>query len=231
MAHRKFRFPGHMQSRHNYLYLLAGLLMVVIISPIARQADSQAGSLIIAATFSLTLILGIWSLVTVRIWFHLGIVLAVAGSALQLAGLYFESRFFRMAFFGIFEIFCAMTIAFAFTDVLFRGTVNLNKITGAICIYLLLAMFWAGAYILLEAFLPGSFEGLGTSFDDLHSSDLTYFSFVTITTLGYGDLTPLSDFARMLATLEALIGQLYLAILVAGLVGVHISNERFKRSD
>ena len=60
----------------------------------------------------------------------------------------------------------------------------------------------------------------------------TYFSFVTMTTLGYGDITPVTENARTLAWLEALIGQLYLAVMVAGFVAVHISeNMRKNRGD
>ena len=68
-----------------------------------------------------------------------------------------------------------------------------------------------------------SFQGLPQTADDLRLLDLQYFSFVTMTTLGYGDVAPVSDVARALAALEALIGQLYLAVLVAALVGAYVA--------
>jgi voltage-gated potassium channel Kch len=61
-------------------------------------------------------------------------------------------------------------------------------------------------------------------------SDFTYYSYVTLTTLGYGDIIPISTSARSLALLEAMMGQLYLAVLVARLVGLHISQSMMKKS-
>ena len=83
----------------------------------------------------------------------------------------------------------------------------------AVCIYLLLAYTWAALYAVMVNLYPGSFQ-LGTD----RQSDLLYFSLVTLTTVGYGDVLPLSGEARMLAALEAVTGVLYIAITVAILV-------------
>ena len=73
----------------------------------------------------------------------------------------------------------------------------------------------------MEGFQPGSFSGLGQQGHAL-SWRFLYFSFVTLTTLGYGDITPVHPLARSMATIEALTGQLYIAVLVARLIGLHI---------
>jgi uncharacterized membrane protein len=93
-------------------------------------------------------------------------------------------------------------------------------IMGGICVYLLMGFLWAFVFTILESVQPGSFqmpEGLEAGL-----SSFSYYSFVTITTLGYGDVTPVSNPARSLALLEAILGQLYIAILIARLVGTHI---------
>ena len=78
----------------------------------------------------------------------------------------------------------------------------------------------------MEHFYPGSFKGLsGTGIVDVQR-DLFYYSYVTLATLGYGDINPVSPEARSLAITEAVVGQLYLVVLVAGLVGIHLTDRR-----
>ena len=100
--------------------------------------------------------------------------------------------------------------------------VDRNIIYGSMCIYLLLGLQGAFIYTLLELLSPGSFiEEALSGVHDL--STFVYFSFVTLSTLGYGDIVPATRGAQALASMEALIGQFYLTVLVARLVGIHIS--------
>ncbi len=108
--------------------------------------------------------------------------------------------------------------------VLREGPVTAHRIRGAIAAYLLLAVFFAYLYGLIEYVNPGSLrfpEGMHAAKGELHQGFL-YFSVVTITTLGYGDITPIHPWARSAVMLEAVIGPLYLAILVARLVSLRI---------
>jgi hypothetical protein len=125
------------------------------------------------------------------------------------------------------------TLFLAFTTImilshLFReDEVTVDMIMGAICVYFLFGLIWAFVFSLLEMSQPGSFQMHGAIAD---KSDFTYYSYVTLTTLGYGDIIPISTSARSLALLEAMMGQLYLAVLVARLVGLHISQSMMKKS-
>lgn len=107
------------------------------------------------------------------------------------------------------------------------GPVTGGRIQDAIAAYILIGLTWAQIYRLLDAFLPGSINlpplppGQAAQAVD---SQLTYFSFVTLTTLGYGDITPIHSVARMFAVLEALIGQLFPATLLARLVALETMN-------
>jgi len=98
-----------------------------------------------------------------------------------------------------------------------------DKISGVISGYLMLGLAWAFLYSLIEILAPGSMSfSTGTAPDDPHRMlDLIYFSFATITTLGYGDITPLTDRARSLALLEAVTGVLYIAVMVSSLVSAY----------
>jgi len=110
-----------------------------------------------------------------------------------------------------------------------------DEILAAVSLMLLLALLWGALYDGLARYDPEAFAGLSPPsseaafFQDERSSDLLYFSLVTLTTLGYGDITPVHPLARNLATLEALCGQLYVAILVARLVTLHLSHRDAQR--
>jgi hypothetical protein len=104
-------------------------------------------------------------------------------------------------------------------------TLRFDSILGAVCGYLFLGLGWAVLYSVIEGFRPGSFEispKLVTGDEAARPLPqvLTYFSFVTLTTVGYGDISPVSPAARTLAWIEAITGQFYLAVIVAGLVSV-----------
>ncbi|EDY20852.1 Ion transport 2 domain protein [Chthoniobacter flavus Ellin428] len=106
--------------------------------------------------------------------------------------------------------------------VLHRGTVTKYRIQGAVAVYLLLGFIWANAYEWTALVHPHAFNGAS----EAHSSSWIYFSFVTLTTVGYGDITPVHSTARSLANAEALTGQLYLAILISRLVALEIAARR-----
>lgn len=99
---------------------------------------------------------------------------------------------------------------------IFRLTiVNEHAIFGALCVYLLIGLFFASVYAVIGAHGGGFFVTLA----EPRTRDYQYFSFVTLATLGFGDLTPKTDMARTLTVVEAMVGQLYLVTVVALLVG------------
>jgi uncharacterized membrane protein len=122
--------------------------------------------------------------------------------------------------FGI--LFLACTVVAILSFILQEKKVTADVIYGAVVVYLLMAIMWAFIYRFLETLHPGSFA-IAQSGSQESRSLFTYYSFVTITTLGYGDVAPLTKAARAFSLLEAIVGQMYLVVLVARLVGIHIS--------
>jgi hypothetical protein len=105
--------------------------------------------------------------------------------------------------------------------------VTADIVIGGACAFVLLGFIWAFAYYLLETVHPNSLKGANPLSDD--PSDYIYYSFVTLTSVGYGDILAVSEKARGLAILEAIVGQLYLAIMVSRLVSLHISSNAPRR--
>ena len=128
--------------------------------------------------------------------------------------------------FGI--IFMGYIIILILAHIFKQKEVSLETIYGAIVVYILIGLMWAFLYNLTEIIHPQSFTIATELATDLRKA-LFYFSFVTLTTLGYGDIAPISSPAKSLAMLEAITGQMYIAVLIARLVGTHISQGILKR--
>jgi hypothetical protein len=130
------------------------------------------------------------------------------------------------------DLFGILFIAFVIIEILsfiFKERyVSVNVIYASIVVYLLLAVMWSFIFLVIETFQPGSFS-LPQQIDGETRSLFSYYSFVTITTLGYGDMTPIKDTARSFSMLEAVVGQIYLVVLVARLVGINIAQTMDKK--
>jgi hypothetical protein len=103
------------------------------------------------------------------------------------------------------------------------GTVTFDRILGAIALYVLIGVVWAEAYQLVSIRVPDAYAGIAGGSGSQDRASWIYLSFVTLTIVGYGDITPVAHAARSLAILEALIGQLYPAIVLARLVSLHVA--------
>ena len=212
-------------KQYNFSYLLEGLLFLLLAIPVFRDLTGAGNYYVSELAFSAFLMISIWSLHGTRRLFLLGIalvMLSVGGNILALAG---TGTFFVYFSLCSYILFLLLTVSLAIRQVLLSGTVDANSIIGAICIYLLLGVIWAFFYLFVSILIPGSFnvQISGSAYAQLH--DFLYYSFVTLTTLGYGDITPVRETARALSTIEAILGQFYIAIPVAGLVAAFIARK------
>jgi voltage-gated potassium channel len=128
--------------------------------------------------------------------------------------------FFRLQQ-GLVGVFLVQMLVMILIHIGQENEVTIDLIMAAACAYILFGMVWAYAYHFVEVLHPKSFTLPWTPGDDLW--DFYYYSFVTLTTVGYGDIVALTKPARALSILEALTGQLYLAIMISRLVGLHAS--------
>ncbi len=211
---------------------MLALLILLFGVPIADDLSITSARAFRASLFSCLLAVGVWSLRGTGRPFYLGIVFVIVGIGSNILAANFPSLLFELAAFGSLFAFLLLTIAFTLRQVALENVISANRLVGAICVYLLLGVIWAVAYSVLDLLAPASFREFSQVEGLAWDSEWLYFSFVTMTTLGYGDITPVSATAKALAYMQAVFGQLYVAILVAGLVSAYISNRQSnKRND
>ncbi len=207
--------------------MLIALLVFLIGLPMAIDLHLLPPGFIRLVAFSSLLAIGLWSLRNSGRIFSAAVVLVFAGIVLNLLFAYYHQAAFLFVSTLAMLAFLSTAASVAMKQIAFDDKLSGNRIVGAVCVYLMLGVIWAILYSLLEAVVPGSFAGLTeNTTDGGWDPDWVYFSFVTLTTLGYGDILPLSFSARSLAYFEAIVGQFYLAVLVAGLVGAYLSERQ-----
>jgi hypothetical protein len=210
---------------------LIAIVVLLVASPILGALDLER---YYRLAFILVLLAGVRSLSNVKKDFYIALVLLVPALLTQVFAFAVDSLF-------------AASLASASTVgvmiyvifVLFRAVMSgeestIDRIAGTTCIYLLLGILWTLFYSVLEYIQPGSLIDNGPA--ELRGPEdnqnlLIYFSFVTLTTLGYGDILPTTVAAQTLAWMEAVIGQLYLAIVLASMVGFYVAQQRVKIYD
>lgn len=215
-------------KRMNFGYLLGGLLILMLSVAIAQEEGimGETRRLFLEPALCLMLLVGIWSHVSENKWLTLGgVILAASGVATATIDFFFKIPEFQLVNICILLVFSLASIWIASKHLLLSGTIDLNKIIGAICIYLLLGLNWSVFYLFINLANPDSFHGLTTTAIGTQFSEFMYYSFVTITTVGYGDITPAKPIARTVTYLEAIVGQFYVAVLVAWLVGMYLSHK------
>jgi len=212
-------------KKNNFLYLTLGIVVLLFVGAISDQFEGMVGHQMVQAFSVINIVVGIYGFQSTQKWFHTGIGIAVSIIAVVIVGVVLE--LLKLYYLHLILLFCfyLWAIWLAGKQVLFADTktVDANRIVGAICIYLLMGLIWALMYLFIAQAIPGSFNGVEQMVWYDNFADVAYYSYVTLTTLGYGDISPVAPIARFLVYMEAVVGVFYMAILVASLIGVGIS--------
>ncbi len=211
---------------NNFSYLLVALLIFIIGVPIAHDLDLISLEMLRVVGACSVLAVGVWSLRGAGRLYTAGMSVAIIAIILNIWSIARQDDTLRIIALLALFIFLLLVAFNTLRQVGFSDNISLNRIVGAICIYLLLGVIWSIAYTVLEFLQPGSFKGMTEMVSPLRNPDWIYFSFVTITTLGYGDITPVTQTAKTLSFAEAIVGQFFIAVLVAGLVSAYISTKK-----
>lgn len=210
-------------EKNNFAYLTVALVILLFAGAVADHFPHGATERLIDAAAIATLVVGVWGFRATRRWRRTGLGFIAAILVVVMLDLILDATDLHYLQLCIMLCFFVLTAWLAARQVLCTGSIDANKVIGAVCIFLLLGIIWAMLYLLVAGAIPASFNGLGSAKWHDNFPYLAYFSFVSLTTLGYGDITPALPIARFLAYLEAVAGQLYIAIVVASLVGARIS--------
>jgi hypothetical protein len=208
-----------------YILLSLSLLLVILLYP--YFLGSKIDTAIFTFLISIVLIAATYAIANSRRYAIAAILLIVPSLLLQWTYFFYETRDLLLASRLASLFVMVFVLLVLLRDVIRAKTpVPKNIIWGAIAVYLLLGMTWSTFYSIIEILTPGSFAYTLNPEMILGASDFLYFSFVTIATLGYGDIVPMTAQARSFAILEAITGALYLAILISKLVGMASSEQR-----
>ena len=204
--------------------MLAALLIFLIVLPIADDLLFLSEQIVRTVGYSCLFLVGVWSLQGSGRWFRAGLSLVAAGMLLNVLAYQYDDPGYLYGSIATLSAFLMLAILHALKQVALGTEVSANRLVGAVCVYLMLGTLWALAYTTIELTIPGSFKGLDVLPGAEWGSNWLYFSFVTLTTLGYGDITPVTGTARVLVYTEAVFGIFYMAVLVAGLVSVYMAD-------
>jgi voltage-gated potassium channel len=213
------------------LLLLISMLLLFVVGP--SIVTFRHGALFLNVLGAAILVTGSYALSERKQLFRTAVVLSAISTVGACLPVAFPQHWAVLASHSCVILLAAFFCVSILAYVLHSGRVTSDKIFAAICVYLLLGFVWTYAYALLADMRPGSFADsteIARTDDVAHVSQLRYFSFATLTTLGYGDILPRSPTARTMAVLEAVMGQIYLAVLVGRLVGLHIVHGNSSRS-
>ena len=146
------------------------------------------------------------------------LLLAMPAIVMGWSHLFVQTHTLHLISVTLFMLFYTYTLLLVLRHVLSVQEVTADEIYGALSVYILIGFVWGLGYGVLERLVPGSFH---SEVHGLGSADLIYYSFITLMTVGYGDMYPVSPIARSLSVIEAMVGIIFIAVFISRLVGMH----------
>ena len=207
--------------RFSTVQLLVALVILLISAPFVE--DLEGGGLILSVLFSLVLLAAVFAVADRKRTFALAILFAVPAITARWFN-YFRPELVHAAVFLVCALLLlAFVIGHLLHFVLRAPVVTVEVLCASVAAYLMLGLMWTVAYWLVDQLTPGGAFAFNTerSVHSINGFTGFYFSFITLSTVGYGDITPVSQVARLLAAMEAMTGLLYVALLIARLVSLY----------
>jgi voltage-gated potassium channel Kch len=207
---------------NHFSYLFIALTGMLFSAAVVAQAASAAAKIAFSGVLVVMLLLSIKSL-------HLRFTLKTLAALLLTAMLinHFNTGVWSHLFvLSVLLAFFVIAFASAFRQVLFEGEIDRNKIIGSVTLYMLLGNIWTVLYLMILVFDPDAFNGIDITSWQEGFAKIAYYSFVTLTTLGYGDISPKTPVAQFFVYMEAIFGVFYMAIVVSSIVAMRLASVR-----
>ena len=211
--------------RFSTVQLLIALAALLIAAPFVEELEG--GRLILSVLFSLVLIAAVFAVADRKRTLAIALVLAVPAITARWINHFRPDLIHPSVFLVCALLLLAFVIGHLLHFVLHAPVVTMDVLCGSIAAYLMLGLMWTVAYWLVDQLTPGGAFSFNTNRGPQSMNGFTgfYFSFITLSTVGYGDITPVSQAARWLAAMEAMTGLLYVAVLIARLVSLYSSHK------
>ena len=209
--------------RFSTVQLLVALVVLFISAPFVEEL--KGGGLILSVLFSLVLLAAVFAVADRKRTLAIALVLALPAITARWIN-FFQPRVVHPTVFLVCALLLlAFVIGHLLHFILHARVVTTEVLCASIAVYLMLGLTWTVAYWLVDQLTPGGAFSFNTSRGAQSMNGFTgfYFSFITLSTVGYGDITPVSHAARWLAAMEAMTGLLYVAVLIARLVSLYSS--------
>ena len=219
-----------LSRKNNFLYLFISLLLFLLSGAVVAEITTVFSKGVFGLIVVLMLIASIRSLHTDKSWKYIIFFLVPVFVILNILEHIFTGKIYIFLVLVTLLVFFIGIIIKAFHQVLFEGDIDANKLIGSLTLYMLLGLVWTVVYMIIVLFDPAAFSGIETTSWQAGFSRMAYYSFVTLTTLGYGDILPKNHIAEFFAYMEAVIGVFYMAIIVSSLISLRLNSISKKRS-
>ena len=218
-AHTVPRLSG--MRRFSTVQLLIALALLFFVFPFVEEI--KGGDLVVAILLSLVLLAAVLAVADRKAVFFIALLLAIPAIAGRWISYFWPDLVPRPVFLTAGLVLIVFVVANLLRFILRAPSVTLEVLCASISAYLMLGLMWTLAYWLVDQLTPGGAFSFNTNVgkQSMNGFNAFYFSFITLSTVGYGDITPLSRIARWLAALEAMTGLLYVAVLIARLVSLY----------
>jgi hypothetical protein len=221
----------HLTHKNNFFYLFSSLLIFLFTAALIAQFPSDWGEDILSMVALAMILISIKSLKIEKSWRWAALVLGFLFFAIVIFVRYFEHHLLVYTILALLFIYFTSAFLLAVKHVLFEGDIDENKIIGSLSLYLLIGLIWSVIYLFLLITDPSSFSGVEITNWQESFSRVAYYSFVTLTTLGYGDILPTNHIAEFFVYLEAVFGVFYMAIIVSSLIALRLDAIQQKRKE
>jgi len=217
-------------SQHNnFVYLFFSLIILLFSAAVVGENPGSLSEDVFSIVTLLILLLSIKSLSSNVTWKWTVYLVIGTFIILTLLGKMFPHTLYVYFLLLALLLFFITAFIIAAKQVLFVGEIDWNKIIGSLSLYLLLGLIWAVIYLLILTMDPHAFSGIEAGNWQEIFSRVAYYSFVTLTTLGYGDILPTNHIAEFFVYMEAIIGVFYMAIIVSSLISLRLAAVQNKK--
>ena len=222
---------GAISERDIFFYLTLSLTILLFGIAISHQFFDASSQRLMLSSIAMVLLFSVLGVKENLNWKRPAVFLPVLSCIFIMVGYQVNGYHFYIFQLSMLLLFFGYMAYHVAIQVIFTGPVDLNKILGSVCLYYLIGLFFAILYTLCQMLIGPAFtNATETQQWYLLLPDYLYYSFIILSTVGFGDITPTQPITKFLSYYEAIIGQFYLAILVASLVSSAATQRKIKKS-